>query len=703
MIQTTRHIELLDCTLRDGSYAVDYQFTAQDTALFCAGLEQAGFKQIEIGHGLGLNASRAGHGQAAATDEEYLKSAASTLSRARFGMFCIPGIARLEDLDMLVNYGASFVRIGTNISDVESAAPFIERAKQLGLWVSANLMKSYAVPIQTFACKARMVDSYGADVISVVDSAGGMLPDEVREYVTCLCGETGRLVGLHSHNNLQLAIANAIEAFRAGATVIDCTLQGIGRDAGNAQTEILAMVTEKLGYDTGVSSMKVLDLGERLIRPVIQRRPGVDAMSVASGIALFHSSFMATVLRAADRYGVDARELMLRIGDVEKITVTDELADSIARQLKETADPERRVIGVPDVHLWVRDAGEATGTLEETAKRVAKEMLSLAKKTGKRSVMTISQTLDRSHAKTRFPFIRCNEWCVIGNAEVASADDALIVASTCDGQVDVIMIDADFAPEHRGDVRATVSRSRLLVYDESKALVGGVVAHVARLFADLMAVRVLVVGVTRIGWEVAMGLARHGANVAVADPGGSDLAPVAEAINRVRSESGVPLRYVQLEPALLAATNLLIGAAPFAAAVGRDIVKSTSSTCVCLDVGIGSFTTDAVAWMTEVGRTLYRVDMRAGLSGEVVTVLETDEVVRDVIGKSVIAGVEVVAGGIIGRRGAVVVDSNADPNEVLGVADGKGGLLRGEEEKQYLAAKQSVGEALLKRRLFSNR
>ena len=63
---------ILDCTIRDGSYVVDFQFTAEDTAVIAAGLESAGIEWIEIGHGLGLNASNAGKGAAAATDERFV-------------------------------------------------------------------------------------------------------------------------------------------------------------------------------------------------------------------------------------------------------------------------------------------------------------------------------------------------------------------------------------------------------------------------------------------------------------------------------------------------------------------------------------------------------------------------------------------------------------------------------------------------------
>ncbi len=145
MTDTTIAPDILEVTLRDGSYLIDFQFTAGDTALVVSALENVGFRWIEVGHGLGLNASSVGSRAAAATDEEYMEATARSLTKARWGMFFIPGIGRAEDLRLAARYRMPFVRIGTNINEIQRAQPFIELAKELGMIVSYNAMKSYAV------------------------------------------------------------------------------------------------------------------------------------------------------------------------------------------------------------------------------------------------------------------------------------------------------------------------------------------------------------------------------------------------------------------------------------------------------------------------------------------------------------------------------------------------------------------------------
>src|SRR5205085_11657959 len=116
-------------TLRDASYPIAYQFTAEDTAVISAGLEAAGFTRIEVGHGVGLGASGPTYGSAAATDEEYLNAAASALTTSRFGAFAIPGIATLDHVRLAAKAGAGFIRIGTDVNATADAEPFIKLGK----------------------------------------------------------------------------------------------------------------------------------------------------------------------------------------------------------------------------------------------------------------------------------------------------------------------------------------------------------------------------------------------------------------------------------------------------------------------------------------------------------------------------------------------------------------------------------------------
>jgi 4-hydroxy 2-oxovalerate aldolase len=325
-------INLLDTTLRDGSYAVDFRFTCADTARICGGLEAAGLRYIEIGHGSGLRASECGLGRAAATDHAYLCAARDALREASFGMFCIPGIAVLDDVDMAADCGMGFIRIGTDVTRVPESEPFIALAKRRGLLVMTNFMKSYALPPKEFAREVRRSEAYGADVVYVVDSAGSMLPHESVEYFHAIREVSDVPVGFHGHNNLGLAVGNTLQMADAGAVFLDSSLQGLGRSAGNAMTEALVAALHRRGHRTGVDLLGTLRLGYRLVAPLV-REGGILPLDLVAGFAGFHSSFLPKLLESAARHRVDPAQLMIEVCGVDRVQLRDEVLEEAAGRL----------------------------------------------------------------------------------------------------------------------------------------------------------------------------------------------------------------------------------------------------------------------------------------------------------------------------------------------------------------------------------
>src|SRR5437763_7028308 len=325
----TNTIEVLETTLRDGAYMVDFQFTARDTAVICAALEDAGFRTVEVAHGLGLGASGTRWGVAAATDEEYLRAAATSLHKARFGTFFIPGIGTKAHLDLAKSYGMSFVRIGTNITESEEAEAYIKYASRLGFEVMYNAMKSYVVPPEEFIRRMRQAAGWGADVVYLVDSAGGMLPSEVKQYIELLCDTLDTRVGFHCHNNFMLACANNLAALDAGAHMLDSTMQGIGRSSGNPQTEVMIALYEKLGIRTGIDLFKALNIGETLIRPLMPVKSGNTSLDIVMALAQFHSSFLPALAEAAREFAVDPKVLIMEVSKVDRVNPSQELMRTI--------------------------------------------------------------------------------------------------------------------------------------------------------------------------------------------------------------------------------------------------------------------------------------------------------------------------------------------------------------------------------------
>src|SRR4029077_3687645 len=113
---------------------------------------------------------------------------------------------------LLARYKMDFVRVAVLPEQLHTAEcrRAIERAKELGMIVSLNVMQSYASTPSELAASAKELAGHGLEWVYLGDSGGGMLPDEVKEYTRAVLDASGIQVGLHAHNNSGLALANSL-------------------------------------------------------------------------------------------------------------------------------------------------------------------------------------------------------------------------------------------------------------------------------------------------------------------------------------------------------------------------------------------------------------------------------------------------------------------------------------------------------------
>jgi 4-hydroxy 2-oxovalerate aldolase len=146
-------------------------------------------------------------------------------------------------------------------------------------------MMSHMRPPEFLAEQALLMESYGADCVYVVDSAGALLPNGAAARVRALKQALKVQIGFHAHNNLGLAIGNTLAAVEAGADQVDGCLRGFGAGAGNAATELIAAALDRLGLNPGVDVFKLLDAAEFVVAPFMPFQPVPDRDSIAIGYA----------------------------------------------------------------------------------------------------------------------------------------------------------------------------------------------------------------------------------------------------------------------------------------------------------------------------------------------------------------------------------------------------------------------------------
>ncbi len=651
----TTETKILETTLRDGSYAVDFKFTPKDTATIASALEQIGFDLIEVGHGLGLHALEMGKGEAAAKDVEYL-AAASVLKKAKFGMFCIPGIARLEDIDIAAEYGMHFIRIGTNINELEGTSRYFERAKKHDMYVSSNLMKSYAVSAKDFGKYTKLAQSYGADIAVLVDSAGGLFPKDIEDYFNYSKEECGIQLGFHGHNNLGLAIANTLKAVELGAAIIDTSLKGIGRSAGNAATEMMVIILKKLGYKLAIDEYAAMDLAEKYISPLIHSIENTP-ISITTGYAQFHSSFMDTILKYAEKYRIDPRELIVKLTEKDKVHAPESLVEQLSLGiLKEKERTTSRQINPVAFHTFLK-ARERDAPIDQI-KLLTNEIINESKKKGKKSILNIVLSDIDKNENFISGFIQESPLFITGSIEIAEYEYIKgLVPHICD-KFDFLLIDSSIKKSNDKlilkELMAHFSTSNLLLYNDLLLWAKSVVSFITAMTGNLINKKIIVVGKNRLAKYLIDQMTDLGADVRAYEPAQDK-------------------KYCDIEPSenFLKKCNIIISCDRLRK-LAKEFVYKFSSIDFIFDAKINSIEEESLEYLYDQGIKLIRPDMRSAIAGEILHQISNLTMVRNDLGRSTIKGYNVVSGGLVGKKGEIVVDSISGPTRVIGVAQGNG-------------------------------
>jgi 4-hydroxy-2-oxovalerate aldolase len=208
-------------------------------------------------------------------------------------------------------------------------------ARHLGMEAVGFLMMAHMIAPAELAAQAKIMEAYGAECVYVVDSAGAMTVDDARVRVRALKDalQPGTQVGIHAHNNLSLSVANSLGALEEGVDQVDGCSRGLGAGAGNCPTEILVATCERIGYGTGVDLLAVMDVAEDVVRPIMRREQIIDRAALTLGYAGVYSSFLLHAERAAERFGVDTREILLELGRRRIVGGQEDMIVDVAMEL----------------------------------------------------------------------------------------------------------------------------------------------------------------------------------------------------------------------------------------------------------------------------------------------------------------------------------------------------------------------------------
>ena len=330
-----KRVTLHDMCLRDGMHPKRHQITLAQMSAISKGLDDAGVPLIEVTHGDGLGGASINYGFPLHTDEEYLRAVVPGLKRSRVSALLIPGIGTVDHLRMAVDCGVKTIRVATHCTEADVSEQHLGLARKLGVDTVGFLMMAHMISPEELLVQAKKMESYGANCLYCTDSAGTMLPDDVSARIGLLRAELGRDVeiGFHGHHNLGMGIGNSLAAIEAGASRIDGSAAGLGAGAGNTPLEVFVAVLDRMGVEHGVDLYKVMDVAEDLVLPLMDQPVRIDRDALILGYAGVYSSFLLFAKRAAERYGISSRDILMEMGRRKTVGGQEDMIEDVALDL----------------------------------------------------------------------------------------------------------------------------------------------------------------------------------------------------------------------------------------------------------------------------------------------------------------------------------------------------------------------------------
>lgn len=334
-----RKVTIHDMCLRDGMHPKRHLISLDEMITVAKAMDDAGMPMIEVTHGDGLGGRSVNYGFPAHSDEEYLRGVCGVVKNTKVSALLLPGIGTVDHLKMAADCGIHTIRVATHCTEADVSEQHIGMATEMGLDTVGFLMMAHMIEPEELVTQLKLMESYGANCVYITDSAGYMLPDDVSSRIALarkeLKPETE--LGFHGHHNLSMGCWNSVAAIEAGANRIDGSIAGLGAGAGNTPLEVLLAILDRMGVETGIDLFKAMDIAEELIVPMMDSLVRVDRDSLTLGYAGVYSSFLLFAKRAAEKYDLSSRDILMELGRRRTVGGQEDMIEDLALDMAREA------------------------------------------------------------------------------------------------------------------------------------------------------------------------------------------------------------------------------------------------------------------------------------------------------------------------------------------------------------------------------
>jgi len=248
-------IKVLDCTLRDGGLVNNFRFTDTFVKDLYEANKKAGVDYMEFGYKASKELFDVKEfGKWKFCDEESIRGIVGD-NDSDLKISVMSDVGRTDYKNDIIDRKDSvidMIRTATYIHQIPTAIEMIEDAKAKGYETTVNVMAVSKVNESDLKAGLELLAESGVDTIYLVDSFGAFYPEQIERLADLyleVAAKSGKEIGIHAHNNQQLAFANTIQALRQGVSYLDATVNGMGRGAGNCFLESLLAFLKNPKYN----------------------------------------------------------------------------------------------------------------------------------------------------------------------------------------------------------------------------------------------------------------------------------------------------------------------------------------------------------------------------------------------------------------------------------------------------------------------